>query len=134
MAKTKLAQKSHICSILELSYLPFNSNHPKPCLKSIPFSLKNMCSIKNAKVTRAKFSESRTVLRNQKYPSKIVVAGIKKARKIRVEVETNIWETPILPLVSTFYPNNNYVFPTIKNNIKNAWNINESYFWGLQTY
>ena len=58
-------------------YVSFNSNHPKPCSKNIPFCLaRRICTIvENAKTRTATLSELKAVLRNQKYLSKIIDAG-----------------------------------------------------------
>ena len=55
-------------------YVSFNSNHLKSCVKTCLFAYPD----KYAKYKTAILSELKTVLRNQKYPSKIIEAGIKK--------------------------------------------------------
>ena len=67
-------------------------------------------------------SELKTVLRNQKYPNKIIEAGIKKASIIIFETlctEKDVPKIPILSFASTFNPDNSKFFPTIKSNMKN---------------
>ena len=54
--------------------------------------------MENATIRTAILSELKTVLRIQKYPSKIIKAGIKKASEMTFEVlraEKNVLETPI---------------------------------------
>ena len=97
-------------------YVPFNSEHPKPCLKNIPFCLaKRIYTIvENAKIRTAKLRKLETVFRNQKYPSRAIDAGIDV-----LETEKNVSKISLFPFVSTFSPDSNSIFPMMTNTIKN---------------
>ena len=51
-------------------YVPFTSNHPRSCLRNIPFCLaRRICAIVEEEETKLKrLSELKTSLRKQKYP------------------------------------------------------------------
>ena len=65
-------------------YVSFKSNHPKHCLKNIPFSLAcRICMIAEKDCLKEiKLKELKTLLLAQHYPERIIKAGIKKALKI----------------------------------------------------
>ena len=64
-------------------YVSFKSNHPKHCLKNIPFSLARrifMISEKDS-LKEIKLKELETLLLEQHYPERIIKAGTNKALK-----------------------------------------------------
>ena len=68
-------------------YVSYLSNHPKPCLKNIPFCLAtHVCIIaENKNVIYMKLKEPRTILKTQKYPKMVVEKRIEKALAIPPE-------------------------------------------------
>ena len=62
----------------------FKSNHPKHCLKNIPFSLARRISMIAEKdsLKEIKLKELETILLEQHYPERIIKSGINKALKI----------------------------------------------------
>ena len=65
-------------------YVSFKSNHPKHCLKNIPFSLaRRICMIaEKDSLEEIKLKDLETILLEQHYPEIIIKAGINKALKI----------------------------------------------------
>ena len=55
-------------------YVPFTSNHPRICLRNIPFCLaRRICAIVEEEETKLKWlSELKTSLRKQKYPIALI--------------------------------------------------------------
>lgn len=105
-------------------YVPFHSNHPKHCLKNIPFNLaRRICTIvENENIKEKRLLELENLLGNQHYPKTLIETGIKKAREIpqqvlRQQKENN--QKEIIPFISTFNPNNPKVFPIIKQSFNN---------------
>ena len=100
-------------------YLSYLSNHPKPCLKNIPFCLvRRICMIvENKNVRNIKLKEQRKILETQKYPKMIVEKGIGKTLAILLEQlgsENLKNKDDILPFISTHNPNNPNVFPKVR--------------------
>ena len=97
-------------------YVSYICNHPKPCLKNIPFCLARcICMIvENKNVRYMKLKELRTILKTQKYPKMVVEKGIEKARAIpqaQLRSEKLKKKDDILPSISTCNPNNPNMFP-----------------------
>ena len=65
-------------------YASFKSNHPKHCLKNIPFSpARRICMIAGKdSLKEIKLKELETLLLEQHYPERIIKVGINKALKI----------------------------------------------------
>ena len=65
-------------------YVSFKSNHPKHCLKNIPFSLaRRICMIaEKDSLKEIKWKELETILLEPHYPERIIKTGISKALKI----------------------------------------------------
>ena len=87
-------------------YVSFKSNHPKHCLKNIPFSLaRRICMIaEKDSLKEIKLKELETLLLEQHYPERIIKAGINKALKIPQNELRNVKEKEkkkILPFIST---------------------------------
>jgi len=100
-------------------YVPYNSNHPKHCIKNIPFCLaRRICAIvEKSNVKSANLLELKQLLVSQKYPKKIVQKGIEKALNIplkELRSKKDKTNNNILPFISTYNPNNYNLFPTIK--------------------
>ena len=99
--------------------MPFTSNHPRSCLRNIPFCLaRRICAIVEEEETKLKrLSEIKTSLRKQKYPIALIENSIKttlqvplyelRKRKEKVREE-------IIPFLSTHNPNNPNIFPIIR--------------------
>ena len=103
--------------------VPFNSCHPKHCLKNIPFTLaRRICAIVECTEQKKKhLDELRTILKNQKYPEKIIDLGIQKANNIpqselRISKDKNK-DVKTLAFISTHNPNNVDIFPTINKSL-----------------
>ena len=65
-------------------YVSHLCNHPKSCLKNIPFCLlRPICVIvENENVRKMNVKELRTILKTLKYPEMVVEKGIEKALAI----------------------------------------------------
>ena len=65
-------------------YVSFKSNHPKHCLKNMPFSLaRRICMIaEKYSLKEIKLKELEILLLEQHYPERIIKASINKALKI----------------------------------------------------
>ena len=105
-------------------YVSFNSNHPKHCLKNIPFSLaRRICMIaEKDSLKDIKLKELETRLLEQHYPERIIKAGINKALKIPQNELRNVKEQEkkkILPFISNFKPNNSKALSIIKQTLEN---------------
>ena len=105
-------------------YLSFKSNHPKHCLKNIPFSLaRRICMIaERNSLKEIKLKELETLQLEQHYPERIIKAGKNKALKIPQNKLRNIKEQEkkkILPFIPTFNPNNAKALPIIKQTLEN---------------
>ena len=105
-------------------YVSFKSNHPRHCLKNIPFSLaRRICMIaEKDSLKEIKLKELETLLLEQHYPERIIKAGINKALKIPQSELRNVKkqeEKKILPFISTFNPNNPKALPIIKQTLEN---------------
>ena len=105
-------------------YVPFNSNHPKHCLKNIPFSLaRRICTIvEDESIKKNKLLELRNLLTKQFYPKTLIDTGIKKAKDIPQHIlrkQKERGNKEIIPFISTFNPNNPKVFPIIKQSFNN---------------
>lgn len=114
----KIRMNIHSKSTVSIRYVSHLSNHPKPCLKNIPFCLlRCTCTIvENENVRHTKLKELRTILKAQKYPQMVIEKGIGKAFAIsqeqrRAEKLKNIDD--ILPFGSKYNPNSSNVFPNI---------------------
>ena len=61
-------------------YVSFKSNHPKHCLKNIPFSLaRRICKIAEKDSSKEiRLKELEALLLEQHYPERIIKAGINK--------------------------------------------------------
>ena len=100
-------------------YVSYLSNHPKPCLKNIPFCLaRRICMIvENKNVRYMKLKELRTILKTQKYPKMVLEKGIEKSLAIpqeQLRSEKLKKKDDILPFISTYNPNNSNVFPKVR--------------------
>ena len=76
-------------------YVSYLSNHPKPCLKNIPFCLaRRICMIvENKNVRYMKLKELRTILKTQKYPKMTVEKEIEKALAVpRSNLKVQNWK------------------------------------------
>ena len=75
-------------------YVSFNSNHPKHCLKSIPFSLaRRICMIiEKVSLKEIRLKELETLLPEQYYPKIIIKAGIDTVLKITQNKLGNVKE------------------------------------------
>ena len=75
-------------------YLSFKSNHPKHCLKNIPFSLaRRICMISEKdSLKEIKLKELKTLLLEQHYPERTIKACINKALKIPQNELRNVKE------------------------------------------
>ena len=73
-------------------YVSFKSNHPRHCLKNIPFSLaRRICMIaEKDSLKEIKLKELETLLLEQHYPERIIKAGINKALKIHQNKLRNV--------------------------------------------
>ena len=105
-------------------YVSFKSNHPKHCLKNIPFSLaRRICMIaEKDSLKEIKLKALETILLEQHYPERIIKASISKALKIPQNELRNVKEQEkkkILPFISTFNPNNPKALPIIKQTLEN---------------
>ena len=65
-------------------FVPFTSNHPRSCLRNIPFCLaRRICAIVEEEETKLKrLSELKTSLRKQKYPIALIENRIKRALQV----------------------------------------------------
>ena len=72
----------------------FKLNHPKHCLKNIPFSLaRRICMIaEKDSLKEMKLKELETIVLAQHYPERIIKAGINKALKIPQNELRNVKE------------------------------------------
>ena len=100
-------------------YVPYNLNHPKHCIKNIPFCLaRRICAIvEKSNVRSAKLLELKKILVTQKCPEKIIQKGIEKALNIPLQELRSTKpknNDHVLPFISTYNPNNRNLFPTIK--------------------
>ena len=105
-------------------YVSFKSNHPKHCLKNIPFSLAcRICMIAEMiSLKEIKLKELETTLLEQHCPERIIKAGISKALNIPQNELRNVKEQEekkILPFISSFNPNNPKALPIIKQTLEN---------------
>ena len=75
-------------------FVSFKSNHPKHCLKNIPFSLAcRICVIaEKDSLKEIKLKELETLPLKQHYPERVIKAGIKKVLKIPQNELRNIKE------------------------------------------
>ena len=83
----------------------FKLNHPKHCLKNIPFSFaRRICMVaKKDSLKKIKFTKLETLLLEQHYSERIIKAGINKASKIPQNELRNVKEQEqkkILPFIS----------------------------------
>ena len=119
---TKIGEKIriniHSKSTISIRYVSHLSNHPKSCLKNIPFCLLRCTCIivENENVRHTKIKEIRTILKAQKYSQMVIEKEIGKAFAIsqeqrRTEKLKNIDD--ILPFGSKHNPNSSKVFPNI---------------------
>ena len=105
-------------------YVSFKLNHPRHCLKNIPFYLtRRICVIaEKDSLKEIKLKELETILLEQHYPERIIKVNINKALKIPQSELRNIKkqeEKKILPFISTFNPNNPKALPIIKQTVEN---------------
>ena len=100
-------------------YVPFTSNHPRSCLRNIPFCLaRRICAIVEEEETKLKrLSELKTSLKKQKYPIALIENSIKRALQVPLNELRKSKEKgreEIIPFVSTHNPNNPNIFPIIR--------------------
>ena len=105
-------------------YVSHLSNHPKPCLKYIPFCLaRRICMIVENKNNRyTKLKELRTVSKTQKYPKMVVGKGTEKALAIlqeQLRSEKLKKKDDILQFISTYNLNNPNAFPKVREIYRN---------------
>ena len=103
------------------NYVPFYSCHPKHTKQNIPYNLaRRICTIISKKDLRnTRLAELRTRLKEKSYPQSLIEHGIKKALTIPInelrEPKKQLNNSKIiLPLVTTYNPNNHNTFPEIK--------------------
>ena len=91
-------------------YVSFTSNHPKHCLKNIPFSLaRRICMIaEKDSLKEIKLKELETILLDQQYPEKALKIPQNELRNVKEQEKKKI-----LPFISTFNPNNPKALPII---------------------
>ena len=99
-------------------YVSYHSNHPKSCLKNIPFcrARRNCMIVENKNGRYMKLKELRTILKTQKYSKMVVEKETEKALAIpqeKLRSEKLKKKDDILPFVSTYNPNNPNVFPKV---------------------
>ena len=104
-----------------MSYLTYESCHPRSCKNSIPFSLaRRICCIVSEKKNQSKhIDELRQILIKKNYPISVINKGIEKAQKLSLtELRTPKVnnEENILPFITDFCPNAPEVFTFIKRN------------------
>ena len=92
-------------------YVPFTSNHPRSCLRNIPFCLaRRIYAIVEEEETKLKrLSELKTSLRKQKYPIALIENSIKRALQVPLNTLRKAKEKgreEIIPFVFTHNPNN----------------------------
>ena len=101
-------------------YLDFFSCHPRHIKTNIPFNLaRRVCTIVSDPIKREKQLQ---VLNNdlirRHYPTKLIQSGINKARNIPISIlrqnSTKSQRKDILPIITTFNPNNVDTYNTIK--------------------
>ena len=75
-------------------YVSFKSNHPKHCLKNIPFSLaRRLCMIaEKDSLKEIRLKQLETLLLDKHYPERIIKEGINKAFKIPQNKLRNVKE------------------------------------------
>ena len=105
-------------------YAPFMSNHPRHCLKNIPFSLARRIRtiVENENVKEKCFKELKKILLEQKYPKSLIEAGILRAKEIPLEVlrrPKTAKNDEIILFTITYNPNNPNDFPVIKQSFDN---------------
>ena len=105
-------------------YVPFTSNHPRSCLRNIPFCLDRcICAIVEEEETKLKrLSELKTSLRKAKYPFVLIENSIKRALQVLLNELRKPKEKgreEIIPFVSTHNPNNRNIFPIIRQTFEN---------------
>ena len=105
-------------------YVSYLSDHPKPCLKNVPFCPgRRICVIvENKHVRYMKLKELRAILKTQKYPKIVVEKGIEKALAIlqdQLRSEKLKKKDDILPFISPYNLNNANVFPKVREIYRN---------------
>ena len=105
-------------------YVPFTSNHPRSCLRNIPFCLaRRICTIAEEEETKLKWlSELKTSLRKQKYPIALIENSMKRALQVplnELRKPKEIRREEIIPFLSTGNPNNPNIFPIIRQTFEN---------------
>ena len=108
-------------------YLHFKSDHPKNCIKSVPYTLaRRICTIINDPILkRTRLDELHQSLSERKYPTPIIREGIRKVENIPLSElrKPRIKKTKDpLTFVSTFNKNNPEIFPEIKKNLQHLEN------------
>ena len=105
------------------TYLLFSSCHPNHTKRSIPFSLARRLKtiVSDPETLIMRFNELRLFLSKQKYPHKLIEAGIRKAISIPRDdllkgkpIET---AKPNLALISTHNPHSPNIYNTIKQDL-----------------
>ena len=91
--------------------VPFNSCHPKKCLKNIPFTLAiRICTIvERERVKQIRLKELAVILKNQKYPTNLIISSFKRARAIpqsQLRQEKEKENNDVIAFVNTHNPNN----------------------------
>lgn len=104
-------------------YLLFQSCHPKHIKTSIPFSLARRlrCIVSNENVLNDRFIELKSFLTRQKYPEKLITAGIEKAKALdlqTVRTVKNKNKQNLITYVSTHNPKHIEIFGDIRNDLQ----------------
>ena len=91
--------------------VPFNSCHPKKCLKNIPFTLAiRICTIvERERVKQIRLKELAVILKNLKYPTNLIISSFKRARAIpqsQLRQEKEKENNDVIAFVNTHNPNN----------------------------
>ena len=101
-------------------YLLFYSCHPKHIKTSITFSFARRCIVSNENVLNDRFTKLKAFLLRQKYPEKLITAGIEKAKALdrdAVRTVKNKNEQDLITYVSTHNPRQKEIFGDIANDL-----------------
>ena len=104
-------------------YVPFDSCHPKHCLKNIPFCLaRRICMIvEKTDIKEQRLKELETLLKKQRYPQNIIKTGLEKARSLEqsdLRKSKTKSSEKTLAFITTHNPNNPNIFPMIKSSLQ----------------
>ena len=114
-------------------YVPFDSCHPKHCLKNIPYCLaRRICMIVECnKIKLERLSELKLILETQNYPKTLISNGIERALKSpqqELRTEKTVTDKKVLAFITTHNPNNPDLFGVIKTSVdhlKNSTTLKE---------